>query len=217
MGLDKKLKIATGSRLASLNEPDDFHKTIDGLPTTVQWVKWAQPADQLHWFVTGQQVLKRDLKKVLTQLKPGVILWIYYPKGSSGIQTDLTRDHGWDLLMAPENELTWLSLIAFDDTWSAFAVRKTTEKDLAAQKKKITAISPQDEYIDREKRIVRLPADLEKGLRPWPKARKFFDSLPFTHRKEYVEWIVSAKKEETRLIRVTKTVENMKLELKNFR
>jgi len=216
MSLEKKLKIAAGARLASLNEPDHFHKIIDGLPIAIQWVKWAQPADQLHWFVTSQKVLKRDLKKVLGQLKPGVTLWIYYPKGSSGIQTDLTRDEGWDLLMAPENELTWLSLIAFDDTWSAFAVRKTTEKDLAAKKKKVVAVSPLDEYIDREKRIVRLPADLEKGLRPWPKARKFFDALPFTHRKEYVEWIVSAKKEETRLTRVTKTVENMKQGLKNF-
>ncbi|MFT3674523.1 MAG: YdeI/OmpD-associated family protein [Chitinophagaceae bacterium] len=217
MQLDKKLKITAGARLASLNEPAGFHKTIDGPGTTVQWVKWGQPADQLHWFVTSQKILKRDIKKALGQLKPGVTLWIYYPKGSSGIQTDLTRDQGWDLLMAPENELTWLSLIAFDDTWSAFAVRKTTEKDLAAKKKKVTAVSPLDEYIDREKRIVHLPADLEKGLRSWPKARTFFDSLPFTHRKEYVEWIVSAKKEETRLTRVTKTVENMKQELKKFR
>lgn len=217
MALEKKLKLTAGARLASLNEPTHFHTAIDSLPVNIQWVKWGHPADQLHWFVTSQKILKRDLRKVMGQLKPGITLWIYYPKGSSGIQTDLTRDEGWDLLMAPENKLTWLTLIAFDDTWSAFAVRKTTEKDLAAKKKKVTAVSPPDEYIDREKRIIRLPADLEKALRPWPKARKFFEALPFTHRKEYVEWIVSAKKEETRLTRITKTVENMKQELKNFR
>lgn len=217
MALEKKLKLTAGARLANLNEPTHFHTTIDSLPVNIQWVKWGQPADQLHWFVTSQKILRRDLKKVMGQLKPGITLWIYYPKGSSGIQTDLTRDEGWDLLMAPENELTWLTLIAFDATWSAFAVRKTTAKDLAAKEKKGTAVSPPDEYIDREKRIIRLPADLEKALRPWPKARKFFEALPFTHRKEYVEWIVSAKKEETRLTRITKTVENMKQELKNFR
>ncbi|MBN8863225.1 MAG: YdeI/OmpD-associated family protein [Sphingobacteriales bacterium] len=217
MALEKKLKIAAGARLAVLNAPTHFHTTIDSLPVKIQWKKWGQPADQLHWFVTSQQVLKQDIKKILAQLKSGITLWVYYPKGSSGIQTDLTRDQGWELLMAPENGLTWLTLISFDDTWSAFAVRKTTEKDLAAKKKKAIAVSPLDEYIDREKRIIRLPADLEKGLRPWPKARKFFDSLPFTHRKEYVEWIVTAKKEETRQTRVAKTVENMKQELKNFR
>ncbi len=39
------------------------------------------------------------------------------------------------------------------------------------------------------------------------KARGAFDALAFTHRKEYVVWILDAKKPETRAARLVKTVE----------
>jgi hypothetical protein len=56
-----------------------------------------------------------------------VICWIHYPKGSSGIQTDLTRDKGWENLL--KENLHWLSLISFNETWSAFGMRLKTEAD----------------------------------------------------------------------------------------
>lgn len=37
------------------------------------------------------------------------------------IQTDLTRDKGWDSLKA--HDLKWISLISVDSDWSAFALR----------------------------------------------------------------------------------------------
>jgi len=40
--------------------------------------------------------------------------------------------------------------------------------------------------------------------------RGFFDSLSFTHRREYVEWITSAKREETRRRRLAKAVEMLR-------
>ena len=52
---------------------------------------------------------------------PGT-LWIAYPKGSSKVQTDLTRDAGWDVVK--DHDLRWLTLISIDDTWSAFSLRK---------------------------------------------------------------------------------------------
>ena len=45
----------------------------------------------------------------------------FVPKGSSKIQTDLTRDKGWDVLQGLN--LKWLTLVSVDDTWSAFALR----------------------------------------------------------------------------------------------
>ena len=54
-------------------------------------------------------------------LGPSAIVWICYPKGSSGRQTDLTRDKGWEPLN--EAHLMWLSLVSIDDTWSAFGLR----------------------------------------------------------------------------------------------
>jgi len=41
-------------------------------------------------------------------------------------------------------------------------------------------------------------------------ARRVFDGLPFTHRKEYVRWIEGAKKAETRQNRLAKTLMRLK-------
>ena len=65
--------------------------------------------------------MEADLARVRSLLKPGFLLWCYYPKGTSGIQTDLTRDKGWDRLLGLD--VQWLTLVSFNDTWSAFAVR----------------------------------------------------------------------------------------------
>ena len=55
-------------------------------------------------------------------LSPTGIAWISYPKGSSKLQTDLTRDKGWEPLQG--SDLMWLSLVSVDDTWSAFGLRR---------------------------------------------------------------------------------------------
>ena len=48
-------------------------------------------------------------------------LWVAYPKGGSGIDTDLTRDRGWDKLRALG--LAAVAQIAVDGTWSALRFR----------------------------------------------------------------------------------------------
>ena len=50
-----------------------------------------------------------------------------------------------------------------------------------------------------------MPDDLAAAL--GPDERSFFDSLSFTHQREYVEWIESAKREATRRSRIAKAVE----------
>ena len=53
------------------------------------------------------------------------MLWISFPKGTSKIQTDLTRDKGWEILQ--ELELKWIHLVSVNETWSAFALRPYRE------------------------------------------------------------------------------------------
>jgi len=48
----------------------------------------------------------------------------------------------------------------------------------------------------------------KEGLLP------FFESLSYTHRKEYCRWITEAKKEETRTRRLEKAVEMLKAKVK---
>ncbi len=41
--------------------------------------------------------------KVRQMLPEGMVLWTYFPKGTSGIQSDLSRDKGWDAIESGRN------------------------------------------------------------------------------------------------------------------
>ena len=64
--------------------------------------------------------------------------------------------------------------------------------------------------LDTDERVIEIPKDLLKELKKDKEAKTFFDKLSFSHQKEYVKWIEEAKKEETRQIRVRKTIEMLK-------
>ncbi|HKI53405.1 MAG TPA: YdeI/OmpD-associated family protein [Anaerolineales bacterium] len=64
--------------------------------------------------------------------------------------------------------------------------------------------------LDAEERVIEIPKDLMRELKKDKEAKTFFDKLSYTHQKEYVKWIEEAKKEETRLRRIVKTIEMLK-------
>ncbi|HET7897374.1 MAG TPA: YdeI/OmpD-associated family protein, partial [Flavisolibacter sp.] len=140
-----------------------------------------------------------------------VTCWIYFPKGRSGVQTDLTRDSLWQQFSGNPN-LQWLSLVSFNDTWSAFALRPQTA---GTSKTKKATERPVQAFIDPVKRTVYLPDDFSEALSKASQEKAFFDSLSFTNKKEYVEWIVSAKREETRKTRVQESVSRLAKGWKN--
>jgi hypothetical protein len=64
-------------------------------------------------------------------------------------------------------------------------------------------------WKDQEDRTVEIPPEFQKlmkkeGLLP------FFEKLSYTHRKEYCRWITEAKKEETRLRRLSNAIDMLK-------
>jgi hypothetical protein len=59
--------------------------------------------------------------------------------------------------------------------------------------------------LDDEPRTVEVPDDLRAALDD--ELRVLFESLSYTHRREYVRWIEEAKREETRRRRVVRAVE----------
>lgn len=64
--------------------------------------------------------------------------------------------------------------------------------------------------LDTAPREVTVPDELAAALTEDDAARAFFEALPFSHRKEWVRWIEEAKKAETRVARVAKTVESLR-------
>ena len=60
--------------------------------------------------------------------------------------------------------------------------------------------------VDTSPRILKVPEDFNKILLEHPKAREAFESLPYSHKKEYVDWIEEAKKPQTRARRIEQTL-----------
>lgn len=61
--------------------------------------------------------------------------------------------------------------------------------------------------LDDKPRTIEIPKELAQEFKKNKEAKEYFESLAFTHRKEYVKWITEAKKEETRTNRVKKAIE----------
>lgn len=62
---------------------------------------------------------------------------------------------------------------------------------------------------------MRLPDDLEQELNRHPALLKQYHALAYSHRKEYVLWVSSAKREETRIARISKMIEMLEAGKKN--
>ena len=79
------------------------------------------PLDWFQAFVRNSAELAEIVGPLTEVLSPTGLAWVSYPKGSSKMQTDQTRDKGWGPLDG--GQLMWLSLVSVDDTWSAFGLR----------------------------------------------------------------------------------------------
>ncbi len=118
--LSKKMKRKPGMRAAILHAPPgyesasfpEFKPAASSLTGLFDWIQL---------FAENKAQLDKLAPRAAKALKPDAILWISFPKGSSGIQTDLTRDQGWDILGALD--LKWITLISVNETWSAFSLR----------------------------------------------------------------------------------------------
>jgi len=65
------------------------------------------------------------------------------------------------------------------------------------------------QYANPTTKTVIVPQDLQKLFNKNKKASELFNKLSYSCRKEYVLWIVSAKQEQTRIDRLTKTIQKL--------
>jgi hypothetical protein len=121
--LAKKMKLKPNSKAAVINAPENYVDTLKHdtalSPTLNGKFDWIQI------FVRNKAELETLAPKAARALRPESMLWISFPKGSSKIQTDLTRDKGWESLQALD--LKWITLVSVNETWSAFALRPYNE------------------------------------------------------------------------------------------
>ncbi|MBZ5856292.1 YdeI/OmpD-associated family protein [Flavihumibacter profundi] len=166
-------------------------------------------------FAINENQLNGILQDVLPALHDEAKLWIAYPKTTSKIVSNLNRDCSWDMVVSAGYE--GVRQVALDSVWSALRFKR------AEQIKEITRASANGaqpavmEGVDTESRTITPPEELSRllQLKKNKKALSFFESLSFTNKKEYIMWINSAKKEETKQNRLINTVEKLMSGKKN--
>jgi len=82
------------------------------------------------------------------------------------------------------------------------AIRKELGKDIG----EMVHVDLEQDLAPRE---VPLTPEVTALFKKHPKAQAFFDKLSYTDRKEYMVWITSAKREETRQSRLSLLIEKL--------
>jgi hypothetical protein len=123
----KKLQFKLQPVALVLEAPPEFK------PVIVHWKKMTTVITDIdkkkkYPFAMGFVKTEADVKKlgtaIIKQLEDDAVFWMAYPKKTSKkyIAT-ITRDNGWESLGALGFE--GVSMIAIDEDWSAFRLRKT--------------------------------------------------------------------------------------------
>lgn len=201
------------SVVEKLQLKDERNLLIQGLPSTIekQFVKYSfsknitpllkiKRIDFALVFAISHNQLKDILKDVVPALAEDAKLWIAYPKVSSKIVSDLARDCNWQCIA--NLGLESVRLVTLDNVWCAMRFKK-------AEKIKRSFNSVDVQGINFESRTISTPLELQSLFAKNKKANAFFETLSFTNKKEYIVWINSAKKEETKLARLEATIEKL--------
>lgn len=88
--LVKKLGIKEGFRLALVNSPKGFQKELGALPTKAKLMPSTSTSlDMILFFASSAAELRKNFNVLAENLTANGMLWVAWPKKSSGVVTDL--------------------------------------------------------------------------------------------------------------------------------
>ncbi|MDX6611823.1 MAG: hypothetical protein QOD75_1009 [Blastocatellia bacterium] len=115
--LIKKLGIKENFRIALVGAPPDFVNLLDPLPETVSInARTRQPLDFVLLFAEQEGKLRRNFSRYAAKLQPAGMIWVAWPKKSSGVATDLAFNNVQALGLAAG--LVDVKICAVDEVWS---------------------------------------------------------------------------------------------------
>jgi len=103
-----------------INAPAELEEEFKVLGFATSFDKKVKSTDTLV-FVNNNKEYLDFLNKKLASIEPDSVLWFAYPKGSSGIKTDINRDTL--RVTGEEFGITTVTAISINDTWSALRFR----------------------------------------------------------------------------------------------
>jgi len=115
--LVEKLGIKDGFATAIIGAPKDYSATLGELPSSVkQGTKPGRPLDFIQLFCSERSQLEDDFPALKETLSPSGMLWVSWPKRSSGVATDLTENVVREIGL--RYGLVDVKVCAVDDVWS---------------------------------------------------------------------------------------------------
>ena len=117
--LVKKLGIKAGQAIAVVNAPKNFlAKELQPLPEKVRInaAQTGKPLDFIMLFVDSAKALNKEFPRLKAKLARDGILWVSWPKKSSGLETDLS--FGVVQQVGLKIGLVDVKICAVNDIWS---------------------------------------------------------------------------------------------------
>ncbi len=122
--LVQKLGVKAGMAFFVINDPGkEYHEVLGQKPIAY---KDQKGADLIHLFTKSKTEMAKHLKVLRKTIKPDGIIWVSWPKKSSGVPTDVTEDTVREL--AYPLDLVDLKVCAVTDVWSGLKLMIRKEK-----------------------------------------------------------------------------------------
>ena len=212
--LAQKLQIKPGKNWLLYNAPASYTESLEPLPNDVQLSNDASGMFHgIQFFIQSKAELKDALELLANKIAAETIVWLCYPKKSSGMVTDLSMMGNWDELDSFKLEV--VASVSINEVWSGLRLRPVGLAKTTGVANEEIKTNEYAAYVDVVNKQVKLPPDIETALGTTPAAMAYFQTLAYSHKKEYVMWILTAKQQKTRMARVLKMVEMLLAKKKN--
>lgn len=214
------------SMTEKLQLKDEKNLLVQGLPSSIEkqfaklsFAKNVTPLlksrriDFALVFAINQRQLRDILREVVPAMHPDAKMWVAYPKPASKIASDLCKECNWDFVC--EYGYKTVEVVALDHVWNAVQFKKEEmalisiddADELLAMASVQEKPAPHVKVNGGNGRLVEMPGELLVRLQKNKQAAAYYESLPSSHKKEYVQWISEAKKDETKARRAEKTLQ----------
>ena len=121
-GLARKLGIKPGMTVLLREAPADFPSLLSKSAEGIKLLKASdKKADCVIAFVRSKADVQAVAPAVLSAVVEDGLLWFAYPKKSSSVKSDLSRDTGWEPVFA--GGFDSVAQISIDETWTGFRFR----------------------------------------------------------------------------------------------
>jgi hypothetical protein len=118
----ERLLIKPGARIRISGDATDAASRLGSLPSGAALDSTSPLVDAVVLFAVNSEDVRTNLPAAAKAAGPDGLLWLAYPKGTSGVKTDLGRDT-LTALTDPIAGLTGVTLVSIDETWSAMRLR----------------------------------------------------------------------------------------------